>query len=69
MLCGLLRPDSGRIDFDGAPMGPAAPGPADDGRVAQATAIWEMLTPFEQLAFLGQMYDLTPAAAGRERRR
>ena len=64
MLCGLLRPDSGRIDFDGATDGAGGRrGRPTMGVSPQATAIWEMLTPFEQLAFLGQMYDLTPAAA------
>jgi ABC-2 type transport system ATP-binding protein len=64
MLCGLLRPDSGRIEFDGVPL--------STGRVAslhaiglspQAIVIWDMLTVLEQLEFMARAYGLTRAAA------
>ena len=64
MLCGLLRPDCGRIEFDGVPL--------STGRVAslhaiglspQAIVIWDMLTVLEQLEFMARAYGLTRAAA------
>jgi ABC-2 type transport system ATP-binding protein len=68
MLCGLLRPDSGRIEIDGVPIEAAGGrqiGQPTIGVAPQSTAIWETLTPFEQLSFMGQMYDLAPSAARR----
>ena len=64
MLCGLLRPDAGRIEFIGSTARAGSrPDRAAFGVSPQATAIWEMLTPFEQLAFMGRMYGLTRVAA------
>jgi ABC-2 type transport system ATP-binding protein len=68
MLCGLLKPDSGRIEIDGDPIEAVAGrqmGRPTTGVAPQSTAIWETLTPFEQLSFMGQMYDLAPSAARR----
>jgi ABC-2 type transport system ATP-binding protein len=66
MLCGLLRPDAGRIEIDGATVSPGAPRARHAiGVSPQATAIWEMLTPFEQLSFTARMYDLAPRDARR----
>jgi ABC-2 type transport system ATP-binding protein len=59
MLCGLLSPDSGRVELDGQPVaaGSARP-PRTIGVAPQAISIWETLTCREQLAFMGRMYDL-----------
>ena len=56
MLCGLLRPDAGRIDI--------AP-PRSIGVSPQFIVIWDALTSFEQLEFMGRMYGLARAAARR----
>jgi len=67
MLCGLLRPEAGRIEINGATMRPGRrKGRASIGVSPQGIAIWEMLTPIEQLAFTGQMYGLPAAAARRK---
>jgi ABC-2 type transport system ATP-binding protein len=66
MLCGLLRPDAGRVEIDGRPGG--AGGTANPGAVGvapQATVIWETLTCVEQLDFMGRMYGLPGALARR----
>ena len=55
MLCGLLRPDAGRIELDGSV-----------GVSPQEIVVWEGLTCQEQLEFCGQIYDL-PAAEARRR--
>ncbi len=66
MLCGLLRPDSGRVEPNGAAAGPGSFRARHTiGVSPQATAIWEMLTPFEQLAFMGRMYGIARRAARR----
>jgi ABC-2 type transport system ATP-binding protein len=66
MLCGLLRPDAGRIEIDGAAVQAGVRrGPASIGISPQGIAIWEMLTPAEQLAFAGQMHGLSSAVARR----
>jgi ABC-2 type transport system ATP-binding protein len=67
MLCGLLRPDSGQICLDGAPVG------GDDARLRgrvgmcpQTNLVWGRLTCLEQLVFVGEMYGLAGRVA-RER--
>jgi ABC-2 type transport system ATP-binding protein len=64
MLCGLLSPDSGRVELDGRRV---AAGSARASRTIgvspQAVSIWEMLTCREQLMFMGRMYDLPRRAA------
>jgi ABC-2 type transport system ATP-binding protein len=64
MLCGLLRPDSGRIEIDGRTLEAGQPGglPAI-GLSPQAIVIWEMLTVLEQLEFMGCAYGLRRLAA------
>ena len=47
LMCGLLRPDEGTIAIDGS-----------IGLSPQSIVIWETLTPFEQLAFIGRMHGL-----------
>jgi len=64
MLCGLLRPDSGRIEIDGVPLSPGrTAGLHAIGLSPQAIVIWEMLTVLEQLVFMGRAYGLTRADA------
>ncbi|HNV01788.1 MAG TPA: ABC transporter ATP-binding protein [Vicinamibacterales bacterium] len=64
MLCGLLRPDSGRVEIDGRPLKAGRPGglPAI-GLSPQAIVVWELLTVFEQLDFMGRAYGLPRRAA------
>ena len=66
MMCGLLKPDAGRVMVHGAPIaGGRADVRARVGVCPQDVVIWERLTCLEQLQFVGQMYGL----AGREARR
>jgi ABC-2 type transport system ATP-binding protein len=65
MMCGLLKPDAGRVIVRGVPIA----GAGDEVRVRvgvcpQDIVLWERLTCLEQLQFIGQMYGL----AGREAR-
>jgi len=63
MMCGLLKPDAGRVVVHGAPIaGGRADVRARVGVCPQEIVIWERLTCLEQLQFVGQMYGL----AGRE---
>ncbi len=64
MICGLLRPDDGRIAFIGIGGGTFR----GFGIAPQEIVIWPTLTCLEQLTFMGEMYDL-PAARARERAR
>ena len=59
MMCGLLKPDAGRVLVRGVPM--------DEGDVEtrarvgvcpQEIVLWERLTCLEQLQFIGRMYGL-----------
>jgi ABC-2 type transport system ATP-binding protein len=64
MICGLLRPDSGRVEINGVPLRPGRAASLHAiGLSPQAIVIWEMLTVLEQLEFMGRAYDLTRAAA------
>jgi ABC-2 type transport system ATP-binding protein len=74
MMCGLLRPDAGRVTIRGVPISGGAAsaghGPAGDVRARvgvcpQHIVLWERLTCLEQLQFIGQMYGLR----GRQARR
>ncbi len=57
MMCGLLRPDAGRIVFGGFNAGGAGGAfRAKIGLCPQDIVIWEMLTCFEQLKFSGITY-------------
>jgi ABC-2 type transport system ATP-binding protein len=66
MMCGLLKPDAGRVLVRGVPM--------DNGDVEirarvgvcpQDIVLWERLTCLEQLQFIGQMYGLDGTLARR----
>jgi ABC-2 type transport system ATP-binding protein len=66
MMCGLLKPDAGRVTVRGVPITEAD----DDVRARvgvcpQDIVLWERLTCLEQLQFIGQMYGLS----GRDARR
>jgi len=59
MLCGLLRPDAGRVLVRGVPMnGGTAETRTRVGMCPQNIVLWERLTCLEQLEFMGQMYSL-----------
>ncbi len=60
MMCGLLKPDAGRVTIHGAPVTDAdAETRARVGVCPQEIVLWERLTCLEQLQFIGQMYGLT----------
>jgi ABC-2 type transport system ATP-binding protein len=65
MMCGLLKPDAGRVTIRGVPITGA-----DDeirarvGVCPQDIVLWERLTCLEQLQFVGQMYGLSGRQAG-----
>ena len=64
MLCGLLRPDSGRVLLRGQPvLGGSAEVKAMVGVCPQEIVLWKRLTCLEQLVFIGQMYGLSARAA------
>ncbi len=64
MLCGLLRPDSGRVLLHGEPVaGGDERLKAQVGVCPQNIVLWERLTCLEQLVFIGQMYGLSGRAA------
>ena len=69
MLCGLLKPDAGRILIHNRPI---ADGAADFrtrvGMCPQNIVVWERLTCLEQLQFIGEMYGL-PRNLARDRGR
>ncbi|MBN1659718.1 MAG: ABC transporter ATP-binding protein [Anaerolineae bacterium] len=71
MMCGLLRPDAGRVTIRGVLVTSAtaanmpAAGVPEDGSIRarvgvcpQEIVLWERLTCLEQLQFIGQMYGL-----------
>jgi ABC-2 type transport system ATP-binding protein len=64
MLCGLMRPDSGRVLLRGQPvLGGSAAVKAMVGVCPQEIVLWKRLTCLEQLVFIGQMYGLSASAA------
>ena len=66
MLCGLLRPDAGRVLVRGVPMdGGTAETRTRVGMCPQTIVLWERLTCLEQLEFMGQMYGLSGDRARR----
>jgi len=70
MMCGLLRPDAGRIEVNGRSLA-AGRGRslASVGVAPQNIVIWETLTCREQLEFMGRMYGQSlPTARGRAKR-
>jgi ABC-2 type transport system ATP-binding protein len=61
MICGLLRPDAGRVVIHPSTDGSkeAAGDPRRTiGLCPQAICVWESLTCLEQLEFMGRMYDV-----------
>jgi ABC-2 type transport system ATP-binding protein len=67
MMCGLLRPDAGRIVIDSQPLLQGrTSGLGAVGVSPQGIVIWATLTCREQLEFMGRMYGLARATA-RER--
>jgi ABC-2 type transport system ATP-binding protein len=67
MMCGLLKPDSGRVIVHGQPItGGDADVRARVGVCPQDIVLWERLTCLEQLQFIGRMYGL-PGREARQR--
>ena len=56
MLVGILKPDSGTVEMDGAPVSKRR-----IGFVPQELALYDDLTAFENLRFFGLLYDLSGA--------
>ena len=66
MMCGLLRPDRGSVMIDGTDLYAAKRrGLRSIGLSPQAIVIWETLTCYEQLEFIGRMYELDGPRAKR----
>lgn len=62
MVCGLLRPDSGDVEIDGARIDPrAVRAKAGIGFVPQDVALYPDLTARENLRFFGRLYRLRGA--------
>jgi ABC-2 type transport system ATP-binding protein len=67
MVCGLLRPDAGRVLVHGRPLANgAAEVRARVGVCPQEIVLWGKLTCLEQLEFVGTMYNV-PRRAARQR--
>jgi len=59
MMCGLLKPDAGRVFIHGkAVNGGNAEIRSQVGVCPQNTILWGKLTPLEQLEFVGEMYGM-----------
>ncbi len=66
MMCGLLKPDSGRVTIHGKPIsGGSADIRSRVGVCPQQIILWKKLTCLEQLQFIGEMYGLRARAARR----
>jgi ABC-2 type transport system ATP-binding protein len=64
MMCGLLKPDTGRVLIHGKPVHGGAPKVrARVGVCPQETILWEKLTGLEQLEFIGSLYGIPPRTA------
>ena len=58
MMCGLLKPDHGKIEILGKPLVPGrSRGLREVGVAPQNLVIWEMLTCLEQLELVARLYD------------
>ncbi len=67
MMCGLLRPDHGRVLVRGVPLeSGAAETRTRVGMCPQSIVMWERLTCLEQLEFMGRMYGV-PGSVARQR--
>lgn len=62
MVCGLLPPDGGAIELDGADLAKEPDRRRALGYCPQSLVIWERLTCLEQLELVGRLYGLTRAA-------
>jgi len=65
MLCGLLRPDGGRVLVDGHPLGREGNHRGRVGVCPQDLVLWQKLTCMEQLEFAGEMQGLRRGEARR----
>lgn len=64
MMCGLLKPDAGRVLVHGQLVHGGAPEVrARVGVCPQETVLWEKLTALEQLEFVGTLYGVPPRTA------
>jgi len=64
MMCGLLKPDAGRVLIHDQPVTSGAAGAqARVGMCPQNVVVWERLTCLEQLQFIGEMYEMKGALA------
>ena len=64
MMCGLLKPDAGRVLIHGQRVhGGAAEVRAQVGVCPQEAILWEKLTALEQLEFIGSLYGISPRVA------
>jgi ABC-2 type transport system ATP-binding protein len=64
MMCGLLKPDAGRVLVHGQLVHGGAPEVrARVGVCSQETVLWEKLTALEQLEFIGTLYGVAPRTA------
>jgi ABC-2 type transport system ATP-binding protein len=64
MICGLLKPDDGKVFIQGKPVyGGAGDVRTRVGVCPQEVILWEKLTCLEQLEFIGQMYNVSRKTA------
>ena len=64
MMCGLLRPDSGRVLIQNVPISKGdAKIRARMGVCPQEVVLWDRLTCIEQLQFMGEMYGMAGSEA------
>jgi ABC-2 type transport system ATP-binding protein len=66
MMCGLLKPDSGRVLIHERPITQNAEMRQRVGVCPQSIVLWSTLTCIEQLVFMGEMYDV-PRSVARQR--
>jgi len=69
MLCGLLKPTSGDVVFSGKKLQQNVTIIKNIGLCPQENIIWPDLTAFEQLKYMGIMYDQTPEHAAERSRK
>jgi ABC-2 type transport system ATP-binding protein len=64
MMCGLLKPDAGRVLIQGKPIsGGDADVRARVGVCPQEVVLWDRMTCIEQLQFMGEMYGMSGKVA------
>ena len=64
LMCGLLKPDAGRVLIHGQPVIGGSPEVRSRiGVCPQETILWEKLTALEQLEFVGSLYGIPPRLA------